>query len=395
MKVALLNAAFNADYVYGIVSGLAVQRGVEIEVIDTEQSSWLYSEFPNVRVLPFLGRHGSKVGRFYKVWRHIRYYVDLLRWAIRTDAKIVHIQWLNRFETFERFFVLPFLKLLRKRLVYTAHNVDTKARNSGQSGILTRLSLRFMYRRMDRVIAHASSIRTELMQHFGVPEDRIRVIPHPLNVLAPEAAIDRTEARARYSLQREDKVVLLFGNLDPYKGVDVLIQSIALSRSKGFEVQAIIAGSASQGAAEQLKRIIRDAGVEDCIRLRTGFLPTEQFPVLFAASDCVVLPYHRISQSGVPFTAYRYGVPVIATRVGGLPEAVLEGVSGMLYSAGADPGASLCDTLHRFFASDLFHQRAAARARIQNWAEREFSPAVIGESTMAAYRDCLSKGSAA
>ena len=132
MRVAILNAGgFNVDYVYGLVAALARLGEIYIDLLDSNQSLHLYDSLPTVRVFSLLGQEGPAVPIWYKGWRQIRYYWRLFWYVVRTDATVFHIQWLNRFELFERLAVVPWIRMMRKRLVFTAHNVDAHARDDG------------------------------------------------------------------------------------------------------------------------------------------------------------------------------------------------------------------------------------------------------------------------
>ena len=84
MKIAILNAGGNLDYLSGLVSGLARQGGLQIDVLDSDQSLGRFDHLPNVRVISLLGQPGRDVPMRYKIWRHIRYYIRLFRYAART-----------------------------------------------------------------------------------------------------------------------------------------------------------------------------------------------------------------------------------------------------------------------------------------------------------------------
>jgi glycosyltransferase involved in cell wall biosynthesis len=383
-KIAILNAAGNPDYLYHFVSGLAAQEGVRIDIIDSNQSVHLYKQFPNVRVFPLLGQQGSAVATWYKVLRHLRYYWRLAIYCRRTDAAVFHIQWLNRFPSFERLVVVPALRLLRKRMVYTAHNVDTTFRDRGRSSWLNRLSLRTMYRCFDRVVAHSESIKSELTAQFGIAKEKIAVIPHGvLGAITPSKSLTRDEARKALGIPAQARVVLFFGNWEPYKGLDILVNALACSPDRSIHL--LIAGAVgSRDYFVEIEKLISRTGLGNRATRRPERVPDEHLEVLFRAADCTVLPYRRISQSGVPFMSYAFGVPVLAAKVGGLPEAVIPGVTGMLYESNDVP--ELAQALTDYFASDLYRNFIQGRAKVAEVARDVFSWQRIGAQTLAVYR---------
>ena len=96
------------------------------------------------------------------------------------------------------------------------------------------------------------------------------------------------------------------------------------------------------------ERLIREESLESCVRIVEGYIPDQEVETYFSACDLVVLPYESATQSGIVQIAYGFQKPVIATRVGGLPEVVAEGKTGLLAKP-KDP-ASLAEAVIRFFA---------------------------------------------
>ncbi|MQY07165.1 glycosyltransferase family 4 protein [Actinomadura macrotermitis] len=152
-----------------------------------------------------------------------------------------------------------------------------------------------------------------------------------------------TPARA---LQRADGVrdhLLFFGMVRPYKGLDVLLRALAASSTKAT---LTVAGEFWSGL-EETKDLIASLGLSDRVELRPGYVPAAEVPELFAAADALVLPYRTATASQNVWMAHEYGVPVIATRVGGFPEQVRDGVDGLLCEP--DDAASLTEALDLFY----------------------------------------------
>lgn len=387
MRVAILNAGgFNVDYVYGLVAALARHADIHVDLLDSNQSLHLYDGLPNVRVFNLLGKEGAAVPVWYKGWRQIRYYWRLFWYVLRTDATVFHIQWLNRFELFERLAVVPWFRMMGKRLVFTAHNVDSHARNDGRSSLLNRSTLLFMYRRMDRIIAHTQSIRAELVAQFGIPIHRIEVIPHGiLDVHASRRGVSQQQARASLGIPLDARVLLFFGCWAPYKGLDLLVRAMAVAVASDPSVYLVVAGAArSDSYRRKIERLVRESSLQNRITMYPDFVAESAVETYFLASDCTVLPYRRISQSGVPFLAYSFGLPVIASKVGGLPETVVPGVTGLLYEPN-DP-MELVKSISEYFSSDLYRNLLQNRARIMAFARESFSWDTSADLTAEMYR---------
>src|SRR5205823_1943262 len=108
-----------------------------------------------------------------KVWRVLRYYGRLVIFAARTDAELFHILWFRKFPWVERTLLNIYFKLLGKKLVFTAHNVDDQARDGRKPRLIHRLSLRFLYRIVDHVFVHTPKMKSELLDKFKIAEDKV------------------------------------------------------------------------------------------------------------------------------------------------------------------------------------------------------------------------------
>ena len=159
---------------------------------------------------------------------------------------------------------------------------------------------------------------------------------------------ERPEARRRLGID-EGKVVLFFGLVRAYKGLDVLIDAMAKVVRRIDDVRLLVVGEFYEGEKERREQIAR-LGLEDRTTLVPEYVPDEKVATYFGAADCVVLPYRRATQSGITQVAVGMGVPMIATAVGGLPEAVRPGENGAIVPP-EDPDA-LADALVSFFDED-------------------------------------------
>ena len=196
---------------------------------------------------------------------------------------------------------------------------------------------RRVLRHADLVVVHADSERGELARlglgglpvlHAFVPRFR----PDDLAVPPDPEAV--REERARQG--DPDLLLLCFGAVRPYKGVDLAIEAVARV-DPALHVRLVVAGRFWEGV-EPYAALVRQLGLDGRVELRDGYLSHEESALLFTSADAALLPYRSATQSGVVPLAHTYGCPVIATRVGGLPEAVADGRDGLLCPPG-DPDA--------------------------------------------------------
>lgn len=180
-----------------------------------------------------------------------------------------------------------------------------------------------------------------------LPGAEVRVYPHPLyDMFAGAEGPSPAEARAALGLPAGAPVALFFGFVRPYKGLDDLLAALARARAQGLDLHLVVAGEFWDDVARCRARAA-DLGVAEATVIIDRYIPNEEVPRYYAAADVVVLPYREATQSGIAAMAYGFGRPVIATTAGGLADAVIDGVTGLLVPP-ADPEA-LAAALVRFF----------------------------------------------
>ncbi len=152
-----------------------------------------------------------------------------------------------------------------------------------------------------------------------LPDARIVVHPHPLYDQFPPAS---TELPRRAALE-----LLFFGIVRPYKGLDVLLEAMSLVRRK--DVHLSVVGEFWKDKEPTLQRIA-ELGIASRVEVVPRFVSDQEAADYFQRADAVVLPYRSASGTGIIPMAYHYGKPVIATRIGGLADAVSDGATGFL-----------------------------------------------------------------
>jgi glycosyltransferase involved in cell wall biosynthesis len=199
--------------------------------------------------------------------------------------------------------------------------------------------------------------------------------------------ITQEDARRRLGIVPTAHVALFFGQIDEYKGVETLIDAAALLVQKDPSFILIVAGKSKRQSnyVLKLKTQVGKSLPEKNVMLRLHFIPENEVETYFSATDCVVLPYKRIFQSGVLFLAYRFGVPIIATDVGSFSEDVIESVTGFICKP--NDAKDMAAQLQLFFNSTLFHQREKTRLSIVGLAEKKYSWTNIGRQTHKIYTD--------
>ena len=203
-------------------------------------------------------------------------------------------------------------------IVVTAHDLQPK--NSGRFGAW---SAAMLHRAADRVVVHSEALRAALAARQPEVAARARVVPHgEYDFLAEGAAPDVAHAAA--------PTLLFFGYLHEEKGLADLVEALPAIAARVPAVRLVVAGQPEM-AIEPLKARAAALRVAERIEWRLGYVAHEAIAPLFTRASAVVLPYRAAtSQSGVLFLAGAYGKPLIATRVGALPESIAHGESGWL-----------------------------------------------------------------
>jgi glycosyltransferase involved in cell wall biosynthesis len=189
-----------------------------------------------------------------------------------------------------------------------------------------------VFRQAQRFIVHTKEDERNLKQ--TLPGAQITVHPHPVynQFPAPTVKLDR----------RADLELLFYGFVRPYKGLNILLDALALVQTE--DIFLTVAGEFWSGERETTEKI-RALNLENRVDLRPCYQTDMETAQLFDRADCVVLPYRSATGSGVVTIAYHYNTPVIVTRTGGLPDVVDEGLTGFIVEP--ESTSSLADGIRR------------------------------------------------
>jgi glycosyltransferase involved in cell wall biosynthesis len=182
-----------------------------------------------------------------------------------------------------------------------------------------------------------------------MPRAHVRVSPLPTYQPVGQTALDPESARRRLGLEIDQPVLLFFGFVRPYKGLDILLEALPAIRRE-VAVHLLVVGEIWNDEDIYRTQIDR-LGLESHVTLVNRYVPNEELGLYFGAADVVVLPYRSATQSAIVQLAFGFGKAVITTAVGGLGEAVTDGVSGLTVPP-EDPSA-LAAAVLRYFRENL------------------------------------------
>jgi D-inositol-3-phosphate glycosyltransferase len=381
--VAVLTGGHDRPYVFGLAMALA--RRMCLDVIGGEGVD--RPEFHATPGLNFLNLRDQRpnAGVLRKAVRVLAYYARLIRYSATSRARIFHILWNNKFEWFDRTLLAACYKLAGKKIVYTVHNVNAGKRD-GNDSALNRLTLRIQYRLADHLFVHTEKMKRELIEDFGIAAPAVTVIPFGINNSVPDTSLTPEQARERLGIRGSDKVVLFFGSLRPYKGLEYLAAAFSRIAARDKDYRLIVAGEPVKEDAEYLENVwatLAGPAARGQVLRKAMYVPDEDTELYFKAADVSVLPYTLVFQSGVLFLAYSFGLPVIATSVGSFHEDIVEGRTG--FTCNPRDSDDLARAMERYFASGLYRELANRRADIREYAHARHSWDAVGDITQSVY----------
>jgi glycosyltransferase involved in cell wall biosynthesis len=388
IAVTLLTGGGDKDYVFGLTMELLAQ-GAAVDLIGSDQLDGPeFHDKPGLTFLNLRGDQRSEVTFLRKVSRVLKYYWRLVCYAATAKPRIFHILWNNKFETFDRTLLMLYYKFLAKKIVFTAHNVNAGRRDFRDS-LLNRVTLRIQYRLADQVFVHTEKMKTELITEFHVHETRVTEIPYGINNAIPSTCLSPREAKRRLGIRDDQKTILFFGNIRPYKGLEYLVAAFQCFRTHRDDYRLLIAGRPQNGDKywSTILETIREDVQLGRILVRADFVPDDETEIYFKAADILVLPYRHIYQSGVLFLGYSFGLPALAADVGSLKDEIVEDETGFVFKS-EDP-VDLARNIERYFASDLFADLNRNRQKIRDFATARHSWKLVGERTINVYASLL------
>lgn len=334
MRVEIIDpSAYTPPYDHALCSGLAA-AGAQVELLT---SRFPYGPVPAAegyarREIFYRRSHASTAAGArsrqrlaLKLAEHVPGMLRCRQIAARAD--VAHYQWLPVQQLDAH--LLPHRTGLgkRPRLVITAHDVLPREPRRGQLR-----GQRLLYERFDAIVVHSEHGARRLVEELGTEPERVHVIRHGAFMHLATAAAGPPP----FGESPAGAVVLFFGLIRPYKGLEVLLQAWrSLEGGRRGNAQLWIAGMprmdlAPFGLPDLHTDEGRIAAEREGIYAAPRFITDDELPAYFSHADLVVLPYREIDQSGVLFTALAFGKPLLLSDVGGFPEVAKTGAARLV-----------------------------------------------------------------
>jgi glycosyltransferase involved in cell wall biosynthesis len=371
MKVQLVDpSAFTPPYDRALAAALS-RAGAEVELLT---SRFLYGPVPpadGYRARELFYRRSARRGLDaparlpFKAAEHVP---DMLRLRRALDGDVIHYQWLT-IPALDRHLLSP-----RRPRLMTAHYILAPRPSRRQLRSVHRI-----FGAMDAVVAHSEHSAARLRNEVGLDPAKVRVIPHGafdyLTRLPEEKPLPAELEGA------VGPVVLSFGLLRPYKGVEHLIEAFAQVARSNADAELWIVGNPRMDV-EPLRRQASEAGGR--VRFVTRFVDEAEIPAIFRRADLVALPYLDAEHSGVLYTGLAFGKPLVLSAVGGFPEVAESGAARLV-----PPGdtKALAATLDELLGDEAARTELATAATAA--AKGPYSWDETARLTMDLYRELI------
>lgn len=263
----------------------------------------------NVHFLPIF-TYRQNMSPIAKIISYLKSLIRLVCILKSEKPDVLHIQWWRQWHV--DYFFLSIYKKYARRIVFTAHNLIPH-----DSGENMRSKCAKYYNKVDNIIVHDNTTRTELINGFGVDSNKVTVIAHGIldfNVKEHEVKAIMTNITEKYQLMNK-LVFATMGGQSQYKGTD-LVRDAFLSSDllkNNSKVFLIVAGKGNI-VTQQFANMCTNVLVADYS------LSDSHFQAIMRLTDVMLLPYRKISQSGVLLTAIHNQIPFAVTPVGGLTD---------------------------------------------------------------------------
>src|SRR3989344_5144766 len=253
--------------------------------------------------------------------KYVISYMNPLTWikaAFLPKTDIVHLQWWSIPLVFVYFVIHALLKLRGKKIILTVHNVLPH-----ESSILSIFLSNIAFLFVDRFIVHSNHNRITFSRRFNLPLERISVVPMGIHDIYKKDILTKLKARNKLNIPNNKKVILMFGHIRDYKGVDDGIKAFNEFKKRIKNSVLIIAGELREDWTKYQK-LIDEMGLNDSVIKQLKYIDMSEVQSYFIASDLVILPYKEFeAQSGIGNIALTFNIPLIVSNVGALPDLVI------------------------------------------------------------------------
>lgn len=261
-----------------------------------------------------IARHNIEVRRKISWYNPISWFSE----ANKNNFDLLHAQWWS-IPLFPIYFtILSIIKLKKIPIVLTVHNALPH-----EPSIVYEILTSMLFKLSDHFIVHTKINKDQLSRRFNITAKAITIIPHgPIGAYADSDAesTDVAILKKKHNISEKSPLILVFGAIREYKGIDIAIKSLKKLNEKAVNCHLLIAGKAWI-PTDPYRKMAKDLNIEDKISFHTDYIPESEVKQFFDSADLILLPYkHFDAQSGVASVVASFGKPMIVSDTGGLSD---------------------------------------------------------------------------
>ncbi len=245
--------------------------------------------------------------KLYKLLSYLYSQIKLFIFVLKIKPNIIHFQWF-KIPSFDLIilYLIKFTFKSRIQIIFTAHNVLPHDTGNKFKKIYKKI-----YNIVDKIIVHESYARNKIINEFNISEDKIKVIPHGL-------LYEKNNKKEFYLKNNKKLVFSVLGNLNYYKGIDIVIDAWANSNilKNNNDILLLIAGKPDK----YIKQKLNTLNSYNNVKIIDRFLEETEFINCLLSTNVLLLPYREISQSGLLLTSLSFNIPIVVSKKGGLIE---------------------------------------------------------------------------
>jgi glycosyltransferase involved in cell wall biosynthesis len=380
MKIFIINPGMVDDYVYELATAMS-KNNTFVYVFGSNDYKGKNIKFKNFNYYNYffdVNNHQklNDLPRIKSLLKGLLYFFMhfyLLYCVYKIKPQIIHFQW-SRIAIIDSCFLYFYKKI---PVVYTMHNTTL---NHGDASYTNFLSAGFIYflSSVSCILVHTKYSKRKLLKTFQQFKYKTEIISHGLIQFRSE----NKKNKALFNFT-SNNIILFFGNIEHYKGLDILINAMYYLKKENINLLIVGRG---QIALEGLKKISKKLGVEKNIFWRSEYIDEQDVPEIFQLAKVIILPHRHIDQSGVLMSAINFEIPIIASNIGGFSEIIEDGKNGFLFKKGNPENLAI--KIKKFFLEDHYkrmsNQVATLKKQWKTWDE-------IAIETIEIYNKLLNK----
>ncbi len=246
----------------------------------------------------------------------------------------------------------------KTKIIAITHNVIPHEKRMGD-----KMLTKYFLKSCDAYIALAKSVENDIGKFIDNPVSAFN--PHPIYDIFGEN-IPKAQAREFLKLKENDKIILFFGLIRDYKGLDLLLNALGNNNLKELNIKLLVAGEFYEDRSKY-KKLIDSLNIGDNVILVDKYIPSEEVKYYFSAADLIAQTYKTATQSGVTQIGYHFNKPMLVTNVGGLAEIIPDKKVGYVVEPNSNAIAEAIVDFYKNKREEEFSINASIEKKKYSW----------------------------